>query len=172
MSANNYPEWQLTVQMPANSTFSYEYVRKESDGSWIYESSNRTITTGDCNTGLQSVSDTITTSSGAQKRGISPVPLVRSPVAASLHRRDGSMLGLPDRDLINPKYSINDTAGSISNLTVQTDLIHENGLAEYDTHNMYGTMMSATSRNAMLNRRPTVRPLVYVLPSMFKLNLH
>ncbi|RAO65251.1 uncharacterized protein BHQ10_001263 [Talaromyces amestolkiae] len=160
MSANNYPEWQLTVQMPANSTFSYEYVRKESDGSWIYEKSNRTITTGDCNTGLQSVSDTITTSSGAQKRGISPVPLVRSPVAAALQKRDGSMLGLPGRDLVNPKYNINDTAGSISNLTIQTDLIHENGLAEYDTHNMYGTMMSATSRNAMLNRRPTVRPLV------------
>jgi len=72
----------------------------------------------------------------------------------------GSMLGLPNRDLINPPYQINDAAGSISNLTIFTDVIHANGLYEYDTHNAYGTMMSMTSRNALLSRRPTVRPLV------------
>lgn len=68
--------------------------------------------------------------------------------------------GLPDRDLINPPYKIHDAAGSISNLTIRTDLIHANGLAEYDTHNMYGHMMSMTSHGAMLARRPNVRPLI------------
>lgn len=164
MSASNYPEWQVTVEMPDNGTFSYEYLRKETDGSWVYENQNRTITTGDCHSGLQSVSDNITTSTPATKRSfIDPisVPVVRSPkLSGDVQKRDGSMLGLPGRDLLNPKYNINDTAGSISNLTIQTDLIHANGLAEYDTHNMYGTMMSSTSREAMLNRRPTVRPLV------------
>ena len=72
----------------------------------------------------------------------------------------GSMLGLPGRDLIDPPYSIHNAAGSISSLTLATDLIHSNGLAEYDTHNLYGTMMSSTSRNAMINRRPGLRPLV------------
>lgn len=69
-------------------------------------------------------------------------------------------MGLPGRDLINPPYTVHDAAGSISNLTLNTDLIHANGLAEYDTHNLFGTMMSAASRIAMLSRRPTLKPLV------------
>ncbi|MCJ1439463.1 hypothetical protein MMC27_008857 [Xylographa pallens] len=54
----------------------------------------------------------------------------------------GAMIGLSGRDLINPPYAIHDAAGSISNLTIDTGLIHANGIAEYDTHNLYGTMMS------------------------------
>jgi alpha-glucosidase len=163
MSADNYPEWQVTVQMPDNGTFTYEYVRRESDGSWIYESKNRTLTTGDCNSGVQVVSDNITTSSGSLKRSLGShlVHSIRSPVIGDvIQKRDGSMLGLPGRNLIDPPYQINNTAGSISNLTIRTDLTHSNGLKMYDTHNFYGSMMSATSRDAMLNRRPSVRPLV------------
>jgi alpha-glucosidase len=47
------------------------------------------------------------------------------------------MMGLPGRDLINPKYAINNVVGSLSNFTARTDIIHYNGLAEYDTHNLY-----------------------------------
>lgn len=70
------------------------------------------------------------------------------------------MLGLPDRELINPPYMIRNEAGSLSNKTINTDLVHYNGLVEFDTHNMYGSMMSSASRTAMLARRPEVRPLV------------
>jgi alpha-glucosidase len=38
--------------------------------------------------------------------------------------------------------------------------VHYNGLVEYDTHNLYGTMMSSASRQALLHRRPGERPLV------------
>ncbi len=76
------------------------------------------------------------------------------------HRSTGSMMGLPDRNLINPPYMIQNAAGSLSNKTLNSNLVHHNGLVEYDTHNMYGTMMSSTSRDAMLSRRPTSRPMV------------
>lgn len=164
MSASSYPIWSLTVQMPSNGTFTYQYVRKESDGSYIYESRNRTIHTGDCHSGVQVVTSNITTSSGPQKRAALP-PLARSPAdntGLSKRQQPGSMLGLPGRDLLNPPYTINNTVGVLSQKTIDTDLIHQGGYAEYDVHNLYGTMMSASSREALLSRKPNVRPLVYV----------
>ncbi|CEN62534.1 Putative Alpha-1,4-glucosidase (Eurofung) [Aspergillus calidoustus] len=51
-------------------------------------------------------------------------------------------------------------AGPLSMNTIQTDILHAGeGHAEYDTHNLYGTMMTSASRNAMQQRRPNVRPL-------------
>ncbi|KAI1812354.1 glycoside hydrolase family 31 protein [Poronia punctata] len=89
-------------------------------------------------------------------------------VAAAPER--GQRMGLPGRDLLYPKYAIHNKAayldswnaaeGGISNKTVNTDLIHQNGLAEYDVHNIYGSMMSEASYDAMLARRPGLRPLI------------
>ncbi|ORY57259.1 family 31 glycosyl hydrolase [Pseudomassariella vexata] len=83
---------------------------------------------------------------------------------------EGQQLGLPGRDLLFPKYAIHNKAayqddwnaeeGGISNKTVNTDLIQHNGLSQYDTHNLYGSMMSTASREAMLARRPSLRPMV------------
>ena len=48
----------------------------------------------------------------------------------------GSKKGLPGRNLIDPPYKIRNEMGSISNKTARTDLIHQGGWAEYDTHNL------------------------------------
>jgi alpha-glucosidase len=48
----------------------------------------------------------------------------------------GTKKGLPGRDLMNPLYKIRNDVGSLSNRTADTDLIHQGGWAEYDTHNL------------------------------------
>ncbi|CEJ81504.1 Putative Glycoside hydrolase, family 31 [[Torrubiella] hemipterigena] len=82
----------------------------------------------------------------------------------------GDQKGLPGRDLLYPKYSIHNKAayrddwnadkGGISNHTVNTDLISQSGLAMYDWHNLYGSLMSIASQRAMETRRPGLRPLI------------
>ncbi|KAF8267580.1 alpha-glucosidase [Lactarius quietus] len=63
-------------------------------------------------------------------------------------------------DLLNPPYAIDNAAGSLSNRTASSDSVHANGLVEYDTHNLYGTMVSVATHDAMLARRPGLRTFV------------
>jgi alpha-glucosidase len=164
MSATGYPIWSITMDMPANTNVSFQYVRSEPDGSYIYENINRSIQTGPCNSTNQTTHDTITTSSpsGSSKlrRGIDSFSAWSSPLNKRQSTGNGNQTGLPNRDLINPEYTINNAAGSLSNKTLNTDLMHYGGWVEYDTHNIYGAMMSETSRLAMLSRRPMLRPMV------------
>lgn len=115
LSADNYPIWSAVIDLPPNSTISYEYVRTETDGSYIYEATNRTITTGGCNGTVQIVNDVITSAQGtpSSKRSL----VSRDPMAVRarhvplsrehLKRQStGSMLGLPGRDLIDPPYTV------------------------------------------------------------------
>ncbi|KAG6851558.1 hypothetical protein H0H87_000527, partial [Tephrocybe sp. NHM501043] len=63
-------------------------------------------------------------------------------------------------DVLSPPYAINDAAGALSSKTASVDSVHANGLLEYDVHNLYGTMMSTFTQEAMLARRPGKRTLV------------
>jgi alpha-glucosidase len=85
-------------------------------------------------------------------------------------RQSGNQKGLPGRDLLYPKYAIHNKAawrddwnaaqGGISNKTINTNILSQNGLAQYDTHNLYGAMMGSASYDAMLARRPGRRPFI------------
>lgn len=158
LNANNYPIWAAAVDLPTNINFTYQYVRAEPDGSFVYENVNRSASTGGCNS-TGSTHDSITTVSPPHKLKVRSLSLdVR---AGSLPKRQSSShQGLPGRDLIDPPYMIHNAAGSLSNKTLNTDLVHANGLVMYDTHDLYGAMMSEASRIAMLARRPARRPLV------------
>ncbi|EIN04606.1 alpha-glucosidase [Punctularia strigosozonata HHB-11173 SS5] len=75
-------------------------------------------------------------------------------------KREQQPISHDGEDMNTPPYQINNAAGVLSSKTADTDATHYNGLIEYDTHNLYGTMMSAATREAMLARRPGLRTLV------------
>ncbi|KAI0118233.1 glycosyl hydrolases family 31-domain-containing protein, partial [Nemania sp. FL0031] len=74
--------------------------------------------------------------------------------------QEGDMKGLPDRDLFNPAYRINNHQGDLSIRTLYTNNTNADGTVQYDTHNIHGLMMITATRNALLSRRPTSRPFV------------
>ncbi|KAJ6115282.1 hypothetical protein N7486_001060 [Penicillium sp. IBT 16267x] len=96
-----------------------------------------------------------------------------------LYRQNASFVYKPKRDavadlprwnastphlkgLLFPHYRIRNggPTGILSDKTVHTDVMHMNGLMEYDVHNLYGTMMSSITRQAMLRRRPDLKPFI------------
>ncbi|KAK0479061.1 glycoside hydrolase [Armillaria luteobubalina] len=45
LSASDYPDWKATVSIPAGTTFQYKFIRRETDGSVVWESDpNRQVT--------------------------------------------------------------------------------------------------------------------------------
>lgn len=66
----------------------------------------------------------------------------------------------PGENFTFPPYAIGNAQSSLSDRTVQTDVVHDNGLSEYDTHNLYGHMMSLATHKAMLARRHGKWPLI------------
>ena len=73
----------------------------------------------------------------------------------------GECRGLPNRELIRPPYMIQNAAGpTLADSTADTDLVQDGGWVQYDTHSLYGSMMSTASYNAMRARRPDKRALV------------
>lgn len=161
LSANNYPIWSATIDLPPNTKVSYQYARAEPDGSYVYEKTNRTLTTGGCGSHNQTTNDKITTSSPPTSKMMAKRDTINARGSAvEVRAAAGDQKGVPGRDLLNPKYTINNAAGVLSDKTIDVSLMHANGVYDYDMHNLYGAMMSEASRQAMLARRPTVRPLV------------
>ncbi|KAF2863108.1 glycoside hydrolase family 31 protein [Piedraia hortae CBS 480.64] len=140
LGADNYPIWSAPIELPANAQIAYQYVRTSPQG-YVYERTNRTLTTGGCGSTNLSVHDTITTTSPT-KRSI------------------GNEVGLPDRNLVTPPFTIPNAAGALSSKTMLTSILHYGNYTSYDVHNLYGSMMSSASYTSMSLRRPGVRPMI------------
>ena len=92
---------------------------------------------------------------GIEARGEIEAPATVPMVKITERQPPGKELGLPGRNLLYPEYAIHNAAaytyadnaagGGISNHTVNTDVIHQNGLAMYDTHNLFGTSKHISS---------------------------
>ncbi|KAB5592833.1 Alpha-glucosidase family protein [Ceratobasidium theobromae] len=82
-------------------------------------------------------------------------PIFQNSAKRSLGTRQSTELNYND-----PPYKIGNALPYLGDHTAHMDIKHANGLMEYDTHNLYGTMMSSKTRDAMLARRPGKKPLI------------
>jgi alpha-glucosidase len=72
----------------------------------------------------------------------------------------GKMKGLPDREWFDPAYTVSTHDEGLSDHTIWFNTTNADGTVQYDTHNLYGHMMSRATYDAMLARRPELRPMV------------
>ncbi|KAL8424132.1 hypothetical protein RB596_004099 [Gaeumannomyces avenae] len=86
--------------------------------------------------------------------------LLRRSTTPSPEAPRGQMKGIPGRDLLTPPYRIENRKGELSDRTIYTNITNADGTTQYDTHNLYGAMVAVATRNALLARRPGVRPFV------------
>ena len=118
---------------------------------------------GDMNEASNMCSDTTCLTSAASLTRLGWIPhkaALRARSATTTTPASGSKLGLPNRDLFNPAYQIHSHRGALSSFTLYTNITNADATTQYDTHNLYGTMMATALRNALLTRSPTKRPFV------------
>jgi alpha-glucosidase len=165
--------WTIQVQLPAKTNVSYTYPRYTYQGDYVLDPQNRSIKTGACgsfqvvNDHLDSsiptavipanITDPMATNFSSQQSAESQQHSRRGTPGSD---KPGSEQGLPGRNLLTAPYNIQPYDTVLSSQTIPTNLYHANGLAEYDVHNLFGSMMGGHSRTAMLSRRPGKRPLM------------
>ncbi|KAH9900330.1 glycosyl hydrolases family 31-domain-containing protein [Epithele typhae] len=67
---------------------------------------------------------------------------------------------LPEGDLNAPPYAIHNGDPSLADNTVSPNATHQNGLVEFDVHNLWGMMEEKATHLALLSLRPTLRPFL------------
>jgi len=101
----------------------------------------------------------LSTARSVQARNVQ-VPEAKSIETRSTELEVGEAKGFQDRDWFYPKYHINSHRGDLTQYTIYTNTSNHDGSRQYDTHNFYGHMMSHATHDAMLSRRPGLRPFV------------
>ncbi|KAJ4477621.1 alpha-glucosidase [Lentinula lateritia] len=154
----NYPDWfHPSIQDFWTTEFGLFYNTSDGidiDGAWIDMNEPSNFCVLPCTDPFQQAQEM-----ALPPPRTAPPPDPDTPIFGKSSSITSSSLGKRE-DLLNPPYAIQDAAGNLSALTAWTNATHANGLVEYDTHNLYGTMMSVATRAAMLARRPGLRTLV------------
>ncbi|KAG9092364.1 hypothetical protein FRC07_011682, partial [Ceratobasidium sp. 392] len=87
-------------------------------------------------------------------------PDINTPILQNTTKRSIDVRQSTGLNYNEPPYKIGNTLPHLADHTTSMDVVHANGLVEYDTHNLFGTMMSSRTRDAMLARRPGLKPLI------------
>ncbi|KAG9097843.1 hypothetical protein FRC06_007125 [Ceratobasidium sp. 370] len=87
-------------------------------------------------------------------------PGVNTPIFQNATKRSLDVRQATGLNYNEPPYKIGNVLPHLADHTTSMDAVHANGLVEYDTHNLFGTMMSSRTRDAMLARRPGLKPLI------------
>ncbi|KAK9766714.1 hypothetical protein K7432_004020 [Basidiobolus ranarum] len=104
------------------------------DGLWIDMNEPSSFCTGSC---------------GSNRTGIPPYPWLDPNYKPDIPQT------FPE-----PPYAIHNAYGNLSVKTVSTDALHQNGLTEYQVHNLYGHMEAIATRKSLLSIEPKKRPFV------------
>ncbi|KAF7294555.1 Glycoside hydrolase family 31 protein [Mycena indigotica] len=153
-----YPDWfNPKIQSYWSNEFSIFYSPKtglDIDGAWIDMNEPASFCDLPCDNPFeQAVQQNLPPPRSSPPPDPNTPIFVNATAVGRINKRD---------NLLNPLYSINNAApgGNLSSKTAFTNTVHANGLTEYNTHNLYGTMMSVATHQAMLDRRPGKRTLV------------
>ncbi|KAG9083531.1 hypothetical protein FS749_005959 [Ceratobasidium sp. UAMH 11750] len=92
-------------------------------------------------------------------RSTSP-PDINTPIFQNTTKRSIDVRQATGLNYNEPPYKIGNVFPHLADRTTSMDVVHANGLIQYNTHNLFGTMMSSQTRKAMLARRPGLKPLV------------
>ncbi|KAF2690036.1 glycoside hydrolase family 31 protein [Lentithecium fluviatile CBS 122367] len=89
-----------------------------------------------------------------------PIPGFPADFQPTKRAEGGQMKGLPNRVMWDPGYTVGTHLTGLTDNTILFNTTNYDGTIHYDTHNLYGHMMAHNTYDAMLARRPGLRPMV------------
>jgi alpha-glucosidase (family GH31 glycosyl hydrolase) len=106
----------------------------------------------------------------ARQQNLPPPRLTQPPPPNTPIFQDTSRLQKRQQDdvgvqFLHPQYAIQNGGPGTwpsSDRTAYTNLVHSDGDIMYNTHSLFGTMMSGQTRTTMLTRHPGLRPFLIV----------